>query len=74
MMAVAAALFFVSVPAKADVCNDIARAEVAQRPNVTLLNVRSKINNNGKLVCIVTARVVPKDGSPPRVVTRRFRP
>ena len=74
ILAVFVALFFVSAPAFADACNSIARAEAAKRPNMTLLNVRSVINNNGQLVCVVTARIVPKDGSPPRVVTRKFKP
>ena len=52
ILAVFVALFFVSAPAFADACNSIARAEAAKRPNMTLFNVRSVINNNGQLVCV----------------------
>lgn len=74
ILAVFAALILAPNPAFADACSERARIEAANRPNVTLLAVRSKVNANGRLVCIVTVRVVPLNGQPPRVVTRRFRP
>ena len=66
-------LFEVST-AHADGCNARARQMAGAKANVTLLAVKSKVNNNGKTVCTVTLRIVPKDGKPPRIVTRRFAP
>jgi len=68
-----AALFVMPAAAYADVCSQKARQEIAGRPQLTLLSVRSIVNNKGQLICIVTVRRASNDGKPPRILTRRFK-
>lgn len=59
--------------AYADTCSSKARQFVAGKPRMALLSVRSE-GSGANLVCIARVRVASKNGEPPRIVERRFRP
>lgn len=61
-------------PVYAADCSAGARKLVKGKPEQTILSVRSEQVSGGKPVCIARIKIASKDGTPPRVVERRFKP
>ena len=63
-----------STPALANGCSGKARAFVADKPRTTLIAVKAQKQRNGSVICVARVRIAQKNGKPPRIVVRKFRP